>query len=496
MAILSKDEKRKAHEGKELARLKKEKARPKNKIYFWYLLLILALIYIIDECITNSPSQLEDGLVSSFFFHNGAAGWYDSGVSKLSLLSTASIALMIPSCFYKPLADRYGRKIFLFINTAGMALSILICFSAYYAGDAAFWIYALGFCLMRWFVTPDEQVVYIMETAPKKWRGTINSLVKGLAEFGLFLIPWFRNLFMSNNEGGWRFVFLTLAIIGFVVAFLVLLFARESDVFLDERIGYLELSDEQKKALEEQKLNNKKKQGGLLAGLAYAFKDKQLRWLFICTTLYTIARAVTDRDTSIMAQAWLLADGSNKTSVQALITQAQFILPVGAGIVTLISGFLGDWIGRKKASIVLLSSCTVFFVLYVVGVQYTWNIYLIGSFLGLYLASYWVTGDTYIMMVGESSPTNLRASIMSAQSAFYGLGQGISYGLTAAIFGINKNLNIGWTCLIFALPFFVLTLTFLMLKVKETKATEITEADAAVNQEEKALIETPKKEER
>jgi len=493
MASLTVDERRKTREGKELARLKKEKARPKNKVYFWYLLLILTLIYIIDECITNSPSSLEDGLVG-FFFNTGAEGWYDKGVSNLSLLSTASIALMIPSCFYKPLADRFGRKIFLFINTFGMALSILVCYSAYYAGVAGFWVYALGFCLMRWFVTPDEQVVYIMETAPKKWRGTINSLVKGLAEFGLFLIPWFRSLFMNSSEAGWQFVFLTLAVIGFAVAFLVLLFARESDVFLDERISYLELTDEEKKALEEQRFNNKKKQGGLLTGLVYAFKDKQLRWLFICTALYTIARAVTDRDTSIMAGAWLLSDNSNKDTVSALITQAQFILPVGAGIVTLLAGFLSDWIGRKKASIVLLSNCTVFFVLYVVAVQYQWNIYLIGSFLGLYLASYWVTGDTYILMVGESSPTNLRASIMSAQSAFYGLGQGISYGATAAIFGINKNLNIGWTCLIFALPFFVLTLTFLMIKVKETKAKAITEADEVVNQEEQAVI--AKKEER
>ena len=93
------DERRKAREGKELARLKKEKARPKNKVYFWYLLLILTLIYIIDECITNSPSSLEDGLVG-FFFNTGAEGWYDKGVSNLSLLSTASIALMIPS--WKP----------------------------------------------------------------------------------------------------------------------------------------------------------------------------------------------------------------------------------------------------------------------------------------------------------------------------------------------------------------------------------------------------------
>jgi MFS family permease len=307
--------------------------------------------------------------------------------------------------------------------------------------------------------------------------------VKGIAEFGLFLIPWFRSLFMDNDIGGWHWVFFVLAMIGFVIAFLILLFARESDVFLDERIAYLSLSEEQKKALAEKKLSNKKQQGGLLAGLVYAFKNKQLRWIFICTTLYTIARAVTDRDTSIMSQAWLLSDGSNSDAVENLVTQAEFILPVGAGIVTLIAGFLSDWVGRKKASIILLSSCTVFFVLYIIGVKASWNIYLIGTFMGFYLASYWVTGDTYILMAGESAPTNLRASVMSAQSAFYGMGQGISYGLTALIFGLWKDSDIGYVCLAIAVPCFVLALLFLMLKVKETNGLAIEENDKAVDEE-------------
>ena len=42
-------ERQRAREQKQLARLQKEKARPKHKMYVWYLLLILTLIYIIDE---------------------------------------------------------------------------------------------------------------------------------------------------------------------------------------------------------------------------------------------------------------------------------------------------------------------------------------------------------------------------------------------------------------------------------------------------------------
>ena len=474
MASLTKEERQKCREQKELAHWQKEKARPKNKAYFWYLMLVLTLIYIIDEVTTNSVTQVEDGLIASFFPNLDT----QTAEGYINLLSTAAIGLMILSCFYKPLADRYGRKVFLFINTLGMAGAMFICYLA-----NNFWVYALGFCLMRWFVTPDEQVVYIVECAPKKLRGTLNSLVKGIAEFGLFLIPWFRKVFMTDtgNINGWHWVFFVISMIGFAFAFLALLLARESDAFLDERIAYLSLSDEQKKALAEQKLNNKKKQGGLLTAIVYAFKDRQLRWIFICTTLYTIGRVITDRNTAIMAASW----GDNSP----LINDAQFILPIGAGIVTILSGFLSDWVGRKKASIILLASCTVFFVLFIVGLHENWSAYLVGSFLGLYLASYWVTGDTFILMCGESSPTNLRASLMSAQSAFYGAGQGISYGLTAILLLVlPKNINLGYFCLCMAIPCFVASLTLLMLKVKETKAMEITEKDREVDAEEEKVI--------
>lgn len=486
---MSSDEKalkRQLRNQKELTRLQKEKARPKNKAYFWYLLLILTLIYIIDEVTTNVPNQIQSSIISAFFGSNGTD--YDSGLKALKILGIIAIALMIPSCFYKPLADRYGRKIFLFINTFGMGIAMSVCFlSRYLIGTkSAFIIYAIGFVLMRWFVTPDEQVVYIFETSPKKWRATIYSIIKGIAEFGLFLIPWFRNLFITsvNGAAGFTCIFLTIAIIGFVISFLALFFARETDAFLDERIAYLSLSEEEKKALAEQKLNNKKQQGGLITGLVYALKDKQLRWIFIATVLYTAARVVSDDYESIMTLAWTVENDSdaNKLAAEALVTSVEFYLPLGAGLLTIAYGFLSDLWGRKKTSILLLSSCLVFFSLFLVSVKYQWNSALIGISLGLYLAAYWGTGDTYIMMAGESAPTNLRASIMAAQSAFYGMGQGLSMGLSAILLGIfptAKNHDNLWIiCLSIAVPCFILSLSFLMLKVKETRGIGLEENGA------------------
>jgi MFS family permease len=452
-----------AREAKEKARWEKEKARKKPKVYFWYLLLILTLIYIVDEAVTNSPSSLQTYIIKAF---------PTEGYTGLKILSIISIVLMIPSCFYKPLADRYGRRLFLLINTFGMAVSMTICFLG-----QNFFIYALGFVLMRWFVTPDEQVVYIYETSPAKWRGTVNSVIKSIAEFGLTLLPLFRKTVIEQLGWSYRYVFLFLAGLGFIISLLVLFFARETDTFIDSRLAYLNLSPEEKAAIADKKLKNlqnSKRQGGLLTGLAYAFKNKQLRWLFIATVLYTVARTVTDDFASIMQNSLGTAEWAGLPFfTEEMGTQAQFIMPVGAGLITLFYGFISDKIGRKKVSIVLLGTCLGAFIIYVVSCIYSWNNYVIGLFMGLYLGAYWCNGDSYILMVGESAPTNLRASIISAQSAFYGMGQGISAGIAAGVMSVLPDNYLWAFCLALAVPCFVGTLLVLFLKVKETKGLDL-----------------------
>ncbi|MCR5079439.1 MAG: sugar porter family MFS transporter [Bacilli bacterium] len=459
-------EKLKLRQQKELARLQKEKAKPKRKIYIWYLILILTLIYIVDEVATNSTSELEDVLMGVLFPGDSA----NIAASNFSIISTIALIVMILAAFYKPLADRFGRKPFLVINTLGMALAMGLCSIAVIAHN--FIIYALGFILLKWFVTPDEQVVYIFETSPKKWRATIYSVIKGIAEFGLFLIPFFRSLFISSSPDGVRYIFLTIAIIAAVAAFLALLFARESDAFLDERIAYLSLSEEEKERLRQKRIRNKKQQGGLIHGLAYCFTHKQLLFILVATLLYTLARVVTDKSTAILAIEGYSTD---------LITAAQFILPIGAGVLTLVYGLFSDKVGRKITIIVMLALCTIFFGGYVLSFKLGWNIYVVGLFMGLYLAAYWGTGDTFIMMAGESSPTNLRASNMSVLSLFYGMGQVISGVIASVALRFIGESNTWLFLLILALPCFFGSIFVTMFLVKETKGIEIETVDKEID---------------
>jgi MFS family permease len=141
-------------------------------------------------------------------------------------------------------------------------------------------------------------------------------------------------------------------------------------------------------------------------------------------------------------------------------------------------GFLSDKVGRKITSIVLLSVATVSLLLLYLGAMNHWNEWLLGAFIGLFLAAYWSNGDTYMLMAGESCPTNIRASVMSAWTAAYGVGMVLSMlvGTLVTKHLPDGNVALGLFDILLAAPFFVLSIFFLLTKVKETKGAHLEDA--------------------
>ena len=86
----------------------------------------------------------------------------------LDIVSFIAIPFQALSIFYKPLSDRFGRKIFLVINTLGMSLGM--------SHNLA--LYVVGAVIIFFFVPHDMQVVYVMESAPAKHPAKIYSTVK------------------------------------------------------------------------------------------------------------------------------------------------------------------------------------------------------------------------------------------------------------------------------------------------------------------------------
>ena len=98
---------------KELRYWEKQKARPKGNMYFWYLVLIIAMIYAVDEIASQIGSLMQTEIANDFINSKSA-------VTILGLLQVVAIPFQVVGLLYRPLADRFGRKIFLIINTFGI----------------------------------------------------------------------------------------------------------------------------------------------------------------------------------------------------------------------------------------------------------------------------------------------------------------------------------------------------------------------------------------
>ena len=157
-------EKRREKEARELNRLKKIKARPTMVHGFWFLLVILTVIYIADEISSNVNGVMKPYMIFDLFRIPNAdttAQEYGSAISVMAIATIPTYILTAINPLYRTLADRFGRKIFLFINTLGMGLGMLICMTA-----ANPYLFVVGTCLTGFFTPNDMQVIYLMETAP------------------------------------------------------------------------------------------------------------------------------------------------------------------------------------------------------------------------------------------------------------------------------------------------------------------------------------------
>lgn len=217
---------------KEIAKWEKEKARPKRNMYFVYLVFIIALIYATDEIASQIGTLMKTEIANDLFAKFG-----ESSVGLLDILSILVVPFQAIGLLYRPLADRWGRKKFLIINTFGMSIAMLIIFLS-----KNLVLYFVGACLVQFFIPHDMHVVYIMESSPSKHRARIYSTIKFFANMSVLLVPFLRSKLMETASE-WRNVYFIPAIVGVITCFIALITARETDSFIDSRLKYLRMTD-------------------------------------------------------------------------------------------------------------------------------------------------------------------------------------------------------------------------------------------------------------
>ncbi len=457
---------------KEIAKWEKEKARPKRNYYFVYLVLIICIIYATDEIASQIGTLMKTEIANDLFSKYG-----ERSVPVLDILSVLAVPFQALGLLYRPLADKFGRKKFLLINTFGMSFAMLVIFLS---GNIV--LYFIGACMVSFFIPHDMHVVYIMESSPSKHRARVYSVIKFFANMAVMLVPLLRRLLMKEASE-WRNVYMIPAVVGIVTCLIALLFARETDAFIDSRLRYLRMTDEERQA-EKEKKSAENAQGGLIPALKFAMKHKQLRWLYITSAFANIGFIGTINYQVIMSYGYaqnyvskglfasLGEEVMNAVSVGP-ITTALFMFPVGCAVSQVIMGFISDGKGRKPAAITTAFNCLVAFIAFSVGSVYAWNPYVVGFLCGAFIGSYYSTNDVIIMMIGESSPTNLRSSTMSAQFIVTAVGVAVSYIVSFSITGWLGNTAMGAVSFALLVPGFVVALYCLVRRTHDTKGIDI-----------------------
>lgn len=461
-----------AEQAKEIKRLEREQARPKGPSYFYYLLLIVSIVYIADEVASAIGQQMQSVIAQAIFAPVFGA---EMAVARMSALGQLSLLGMVVAIMYKPLSDRYGRKPFLVINTMGMGVGLLIISAA-----ANIPVYLAGYAVIQFFTPHDMQAVYLLESTPARHRAKYYSVVKGISMVGVMLIPLLRRIFMGGGHANWRFVFFVPALIAAAVALVALLSIRETDAFLARRLEYLRMGEAEREAAKKEK-SAERAQGGFFAALKFCMRHKQLRWLLIgggflmwgwLMTMYYETTMTYGYAAQFLEQGMELERA--QVSATPFVTQALFWFPVGCGAFTFIQGFFSDQWGRKPAVIVMSSCAVISFGLFYLGANLHWSPWMVGLCCGAAIGSYWAALDIVGgIMCSESTPTNLRSSVLGVQPMLSAICSLVALGAGLVLINVLGDAYAGIISLGLSIPGILIGLVIIFWKVRETKNADL-----------------------
>ena len=208
------------------------------------------------------------------------------------------------------------------------------------------------------------------------------------------------------------------------------------------------------------------------------YSHKQIKWLYITSAFVNIGLLLTMQYQVILNYGYaehLLKIGEHITLDEAVnaasvgvVTDALFFFTIGSALAQVLMGFVCDGLGRKSAAITMASLCVVSLLGFFFGANLGWSAVVVGLLCGACIGSFYATNDVLIMMIGESSPTNLRSSTISSQYFVTAAGVVVSYGVGLPLLTILGNSAAGWIVFGLTVPGFIVALICLCTKTHDT----------------------------
>ncbi len=459
----------KINEQKEIARLEKASAFHKHKYYLPILIVVLTIVYIVDELASSVRGVVDVQTTTDLFNVVFGTPEYDNASATLGFVTMAGYLTYLISPFYKSLADKYGRRLFLIINTIGMGVGMLVCIIS-----KSIVVYVIGAVIMTFFTPNDMQVIYIMECAPKEHRAKLCSITKGIALISVSSLGLFVKLFVNDAvPATWRNVFIIPIILAFVIGLAAIYFVKETPVFTEERLNYLKSSEEEReaaaKARKEAEKSEKKNNPSVFQAFKYIFTTRQTRAIAIVALLMAFSTGYTGK-----YQAMLEAGKYNGAMNVDAINIILMFYPIINGIFTMIGGFITDLLGRKKSALILGLWAALGLGVFAYGCLNPLNPYVTGLAYGISIAGLWSISDMiYFVITSESTPTEIRASVVGSMQLIGMFGTGLNMVYNNVVTVIAGSTNLPTVLTLAYLPLMVLSLIIMMWKVKETKDVDL-----------------------
>ena len=448
--------------------------------YLVVLFVILTAIYIVDEISSNITTSMQPYVILDLFDVPGGSvlsDEYASAVGLFTTISMVSYVFMLIAPFYKALADKFGRKPFLILNTLLMGLGMLICMIA-----PNYIVYIIGVLVITFVKSNDMQVMYIIETAPDNHRAKLCNLTKAIGLVSVALIGLFRQMFYHEDDlSSWRMVFLIPAIMGIVVALICIPIVKETPVFLKNKAknkdsNNKKIEDEENKDVAksidvkeaDKDVSDSKPRGGVKNAFIYIFKNPQVRRIMIAAVAFALVTGITSYYTTVLE-----VSEDSGIITDSMISMVLMIFPFVNGLFTLICGFLSDAMGRKNACFLFSAVAIAGLVIFVLGTQFGWSQIVIGIGWGMFIGTLCSRTDTLVLvMPSEATPTDMRASVLGVMSLILSAGMALSiiiFTVAMNVFGTNL---LGIVSLCICIPLTIVA-CILLAKVKETKGNNL-----------------------
>ena len=454
-------------EEKEIAKLERAEKFHNAKNYFIILIVVLTIVYIVDELASNVRGTVSSFTICDLFHTTFGSPEYDKASGTLDLVTMAGYLIYLVSPFYKSLADKYGRRLFLIINTLGMGVGMLVSIISHNIA-----LYILGTVIMTFFTPNDVQVIYIMECAPKQHRAKLCSITKGIALISVSLLGLFVKMYVDrDNPGTWRNVYVIPIILAFVIGLAAIFLVKETPVFTKKRLEYLRSSETERQALAEaEKAAESKEQNvSVMGAFRYIFKTRQTRYIAIVAILMAIATGYTGKFQN-MIEVGITKGAITESGSETIL----MFYPLINGIFTLFGGFLTDALGRKRSALILGLWAALGLGVFAWGCSAEINPYITGFAYGFSIAGLWSISDMiYFVITSESTPTEIRASVVGSMQLLGMFGTGLNMLYNALVTMIAGSMNLPFVLTASYLPLMAVSLIIMMWKVKETRDVDL-----------------------